>query len=456
MDANPVIDQELDFLFEEADVWLESMEMALGVPPFFTPQDGESSPGRDSMASDSSFDGASSPSQHQELSELSENGNMDIVAYINSLGDDLELPGGNNIEMDAIPTIKSEPEPGSADILKQASQAADIPGEVADVNMELSLSNDSDSGMSGTNDPFLTQSDPLLSQSVKPEPVSPMHVAGVGENKESWFTVDADHSRPVHEIWQSCPENSSDYDEPAVHVNVKGKRGPVVEPQTETDGYFLSIPDGCEPRAPIVEQPPSRSPSSDSTHQSIGGNVKGSKSSKRPQRKRKSEPTEVEVTPISTIDQLQMELDMETDKQKKNAIIAKLNREKKKLHIQELEDQKRVLAEENDSLKMRLEKIEKSHGLLEEEVVYLKSVIANQSTLSKLLSDIKPSSLHMTTSFSLDHDYEGSAIKRQRSAVVAPTGGICLHVHNENVSMEFCAKCAQMANGARRRDLDGV
>ena len=452
MDGNAMTEQLLDFdMLDGMNMLLDGVEDYLGL----SPQDGQSSPGRDSLASDSSFDGASSPNEHQQL-DLPEDG-INLLEYL-GFGDGLNLQGGGD-NMESMPVMPIKSEPGSADILKQASQAADIPGEVADVNMELSpelcsLSCTSDSDMSGTNDPFLSQSDPLLSQTVKSEPVSPTHFAGVGENKESWFTVDADHSGPVGKIWQSDRMNSSDSVEPVVHVSVKGKRGPVVETQTETEGYFLSLPDGRESRAPFVaDQPeqPSRSSSSDTAHLPVG-DVK-SKASKRTPRKRKSEPMEVPV-PMSTLEQLQFELDNEPDKQKKNAIIAKLNREKKKLHISCLEEQNRVLSEENGSLKRKLEKTEKSHELLEEEVIYLKSVIANQSTLSDLLKSINPSSLNLTTSFNLDHDYEGS-IKRSRSDV-APTGGVCLHVANQQVSMEFCAKCAQMANGAKRKDLDGV
>ncbi|KAK2143157.1 hypothetical protein LSH36_872g01001 [Paralvinella palmiformis] len=149
--------------------------------------------------------------------------------------------------------------------------------------------------------------------------------------------------------------------------------------------------------------------------------------------------------------------DIPEDKSRKNALQAKINREKKKAYITSLEKQVAELSKDNGRLQGRTSKLQKERDLLSEEVTYLRSVIANQSTLSKLLGNITDvKSLSLTTSFSAekrsfaeDHNYGQSSVKRPKSS--APiSGGVCLHVENENVSLEFCSSCARMARGAAR------
>ena len=154
------------------------------------------------------------------------------------------------------------------------------------------------------------------------------------------------------------------------------------------------------------------------------------------------------TTPKSALDnQVIQAID---DRNKKNAIQAKMNREKKKAYIQSLEDEVENLKVENFAVRTESKKIAKERDALFEEVQYLKGVIANQTVLSGLLKNIgKVENVKLTSSFShrkrsaeLDHDYgnSGKRVKKTKT-----TAGVCLHVDEGNVSIEFCSKCAGMA-----------
>lgn len=137
------------------------------------------------------------------------------------------------------------------------------------------------------------------------------------------------------------------------------------------------------------------------------------------------------------------------ERSRKNAIQAKINREKKKAYIKSLECDVEQLKSENKTLKNKCDKMQKSYKTMEEELVYLKSVLANQSALSGLLQNIpNVKNVQLTSSFfrkrksiESDHDYPMS--KRSSSAV---SGGVCLHVHQDKVSLEFCATCSKEAS----------
>lgn len=134
------------------------------------------------------------------------------------------------------------------------------------------------------------------------------------------------------------------------------------------------------------------------------------------------------------------------EKNKKNAKQAKINREKKKAYIKSLEDEVDSLKTDNSNLTGRLNKMENHKNALEEEVAYLKNVLANQSTLSSLLMNIPNANVKLSSSFLLrkrsadhDHDYQ----LQTKSAKKSKMAGVCLHVENENVSLEFCASCSR-------------
>lgn len=148
------------------------------------------------------------------------------------------------------------------------------------------------------------------------------------------------------------------------------------------------------------------------------------------------------------------------ERNKKNAVQAKLNREKKKAYIKNLEDEIDELKSENAALKISNEKNLKENKALHEEIDYYRSVLANQSALAGLLKNIGSvsnvrlsSSIGCKRSAESDHEYSStnvpSSSKRSKSAKSA---GVCLHVDQGLVSLEFCSKCASMSKTANDDD----
>lgn len=135
----------------------------------------------------------------------------------------------------------------------------------------------------------------------------------------------------------------------------------------------------------------------------------------------------------------------------KNAIAARMNRLKKKEYLTSLERKVGVLSTENDSLKQENSQLTKRVEELEDETRYLRAVLANESMLAQLLSRLsgvngmKLSSSLFQGSDSNDHDY---ALPRKRVKVdeKETSGGVCLHVDKNQVSVEFCTKCAESAS----------
>nr|QYU73845.1 cyclic AMP response element binging protein [Sinohyriopsis cumingii] len=144
------------------------------------------------------------------------------------------------------------------------------------------------------------------------------------------------------------------------------------------------------------------------------------------------------------------------DRNKKNAFQAKVNRERKKAYITGLEEEVKSLKTENAALRDRSKKILAEKSALEEEVDYLKSVLANQSALAGLLKNIgnvkninlKTSFMHQKRSAEHDHSYENA----KRLCAAQQTAGVCLHVDKEDVSLEFCAQCARSAKITSRKN----
>uniref|UniRef100_A0A8D2ZHT7 X-box-binding protein 1 n=1 Tax=Scophthalmus maximus TaxID=52904 RepID=A0A8D2ZHT7_SCOMX len=135
----------------------------------------------------------------------------------------------------------------------------------------------------------------------------------------------------------------------------------------------------------------------------------------------------------------------------KNAIAARLNRLKKKEYVNTLEKKVGGLSTENNMLKQENSQLTKRVEELEDETRYLRAVLANESMLSQLLSRLsgvngmKLSSSLFQGPNSNDHDY---ALPRKRVKVEEKetSGGICLHVDKNHVSVEFCTKCAESAS----------
>ncbi|XP_078514601.1 CREB/ATF bZIP transcription factor [Lissotriton helveticus] len=142
----------------------------------------------------------------------------------------------------------------------------------------------------------------------------------------------------------------------------------------------------------------------------------------------------------------------EAAKTNKNALAARLNRLRKKEYVMGLEEKVSCLSSENMELKEENRKLGKRVHDLEEETKYLKAVLANESVLSQLLGRLTGvKGMMLTTSLfreygeEIDHDY---ALPRKRVKVEeqeSTSGGICLHVDKEKVSVEFCSSCARNA-----------
>ena len=157
------------------------------------------------------------------------------------------------------------------------------------------------------------------------------------------------------------------------------------------------------------------------------------------------------------------------ERNKRNAIAARENRQKKKKYVEGLENDVAELKEENKTLKTRNESMATMIRKLSDEVKYLRSVLANESTISLLLKSVASapgislsSSLiqssgseenekenekeverqYATRSKKRRSDDETTPSKRTRSSA---SGGVCLHVNNGKVSLELCAKCERKA-----------
>ncbi|XP_030589853.1 CREB/ATF bZIP transcription factor [Archocentrus centrarchus] len=135
----------------------------------------------------------------------------------------------------------------------------------------------------------------------------------------------------------------------------------------------------------------------------------------------------------------------------KNAIAARLNRLRKKEYVSSLEKKIGVLSVENGMLKQENTQLTKRVEELEDETRYLRAVLANESMLAQLLSRLsgvngmKLSSSLFQGPDSNEHDY---ALPRKCARVEEKqtSGGVCLHVDKNHVSVEFCTKCAESAS----------
>lgn len=136
----------------------------------------------------------------------------------------------------------------------------------------------------------------------------------------------------------------------------------------------------------------------------------------------------------------------------KNAIAARMNRLKKKEYVCGLEKKVGSLTTENQILKQENGHLNKRVEELENETRYLRAVLANDSMLGQLLSRLSGvNGMKFSTSLfqgseKNDHDY---AIPKKRVKVDeadTSSGGVCLHVDKDHVSVEFCTKCAESAS----------
>ena len=151
-----------------------------------------------------------------------------------------------------------------------------------------------------------------------------------------------------------------------------------------------------------------------------------------------------------------------SERNRKNAIAAKVNRQKKKHYVQGLEAQVASLESENHQLQTWYSRSQESVTRLQSEVKYLKNVLANQSTLSKLLCNIPQiDGIVLSTSFNATTDdchmthckdvgLDISLSPKKEKIDSDGVGGVCLHVLGNTASLEFCATCSERSAKTRR------
>ncbi len=137
------------------------------------------------------------------------------------------------------------------------------------------------------------------------------------------------------------------------------------------------------------------------------------------------------------------------DKSRKNAEAARLNRLKKKQYVEDLEKTCSSLKTENVVLKTRCHEYQQRCSRLQSEVQYLQSVLLNESTLSSLIKNIpQVKEIKLSSSFTrkrpIGEPEAGTPSKRSKNG--GHSGGVCLHVAKDVVSLEFCSNCSKQAS----------
>lgn len=131
------------------------------------------------------------------------------------------------------------------------------------------------------------------------------------------------------------------------------------------------------------------------------------------------------------------------EKSRKNAIIAKRNREKKKALMDEMEKQCDKLTKDNTHLESDNGKLRHRVTTLEEEVYYLKSVLANDSSLSTVLSGLKSIGNLRFTSNLDPSKYNRKPVASSSTGQQKRSGGICVHLdRHQRISVEKCSECS--------------
>ena len=152
--------------------------------------------------------------------------------------------------------------------------------------------------------------------------------------------------------------------------------------------------------------------------------------------------------------QVELSADSALDRSVKNAINARANRQKHKQHVQALEEENALLKERIAQLERDKMQLERDKAAQQQEVTYLQSVIANDSTIARVLQGLgNVKQVRLTSGFvkanqqrkrTADDAMDASSEKRATHAGDV-TAGVCLHVQNDDVSVEFCDRCANMA-----------
>lgn len=130
----------------------------------------------------------------------------------------------------------------------------------------------------------------------------------------------------------------------------------------------------------------------------------------------------------------------------RNAVLARENRRKKKEYVSTLENEIQELKDEKEEVIHKLSDADSVINGLREEVEYLKSVIANETTLGALLRNIPHTvalSSKRTTPTNVNNGSPSKRSKPGHSSINSSQArpGVCLHVAQGSVSLEFCKQC---------------
>eukprot|EP00794_Sanderia_malayensis_P013510 gene13510-14920_t len=169
----------------------------------------------------------------------------------------------------------------------------------------------------------------------------------------------------------------------------------------------------------------------------------------------------------------------------KNAVMARLNRQRKKRYVENLEFEVSHLRQQNKTFAIENKKLKDRTAKCDEEISYLKGILHNQSMLSsviKAVSSVPGITLAGTVSTSDDFESMGDSTAQspsdknntvggqdekfsrrkrqlglndvrhckkknhQSNGAKNARAGICLHVSSKNVSVEYCHHCSRHAS----------
>lgn len=134
------------------------------------------------------------------------------------------------------------------------------------------------------------------------------------------------------------------------------------------------------------------------------------------------------------------------ERNRKNAEAARQNRLKKKKYMEDLEKDCASLKTENVVLKTKCHEYQTRCQRLQSEVTYLQSVLTNDSVLATLLQNIpNVPKVKLTSSLGKRPNISGHPTLKKMK-VSETTGGVCLHVAKDTVSLEFCDACSRKAS----------
>lgn len=175
----------------------------------------------------------------------------------------------------------------------------------------------------------------------------------------------------------------------------------------------------------------------------------------------------------------------------KNAIAARENREKKKQYVSNLERRNKMLEETNERMRSEIDTCRRSQEAMVNEIRYLRGCLANSPEISAVIRSVLqiPGLKQVTTSIGINsknqesrnqknqesrnsnqesrnqknqesrkrclrsNDEENASPKSRRLQPLtgADKAGICVHVNDGAVSLEFCSQCSKSAKIASKR-----